>query len=564
MSGRATWLAFAPQCAPARRIPAGDAGDQHRHVHRVSCTPVVGIRAILLAVLLVLSSVAYASDVAPVTRISTASGVVQGVIENNLAVFRGIPYAKPPVGDLRWRAPQPVDPWKEVLDARRLSADCMQAPFGPTPTQGRHPVAEDCLYLNIWRPASDARKLPVMVWIHGGGFVNGGSSSPDSTGEGVAARDAVFVSFNYRLGRFGFFALPALSAEHAEEAKGNYGLMDQIAALRWVRNNIDRFGGDANNITVVGESAGGISINMLLTSPSTSGLFDRAIIQSGGGRKLVRTRDLAKDVPDAVSAATLGIKFAKSKGIEGADAAALAKLRELSADAVTSGLNMVGLLVPDRALFSGPVIDGKLFVESPEEAYAAGRQHPVPLIVGATSSDLSLSYAKSVEDAFAIFGADAGTARSAYDPTGDGDLKRINNAIGSDRAMVEPARFIARSMSQLRRVYAFRFSYVLEAKRSGSPYGAQHATDVPYAFDLLSAVHGDIVSPADGRIAAAMCDYWVAFARTGNPNGASRPTWPAYNAAADAILDFSSSGAPIAAPDPWRARLDLMERLNAR
>lgn len=521
-------------------------------------------RATLLAFILALCGVAHASDIAPVARISTASGVVQGVIENNLAVFRGIPYARPPIGNLRWRAPQPVDPWKDVRDARRLSADCMQAPFGPTPAHGRHPVAEDCLYLNIWRPATDARKLPVMVWIHGGGFVNGGSSSPDSTGEGVATRGAVFVSFNYRLGRFGFFAFPALNEEHIGEAKGNFGLMDQIAALRWVRHNIERFGGDADNITVVGESAGGISINMLLTSPSTRGLFDRAIIQSGGGRKLVRTRYLTKDVPDAVSAATLGIKFAKSKGIEGADAAALAKLRELSADAVTSGLNMVSLLMPDRALFSGPVIDGQLFVESPEAAYAAGRQHPVPSIVGATSSDLSLSFAKSVDDAFALFGTDADAARAAYDPKGEGDLKRINNAIGSDRAMVEPARFIARSMSQLKQpVYAFRFSYVLEAKRSGSPYGAQHATDVPYAFDLLRAVHGDLVSPADARVAAAMCDYWVAFARTGDPNGAGRPTWPAYNAASDTILDFSSSGAPIAAPDPWRTRLDLLERLNA-
>jgi para-nitrobenzyl esterase len=531
---------------------------------RVSSTRVVGIRAILLAFMLVLSGVAYASD-PPLTRIETASGIVEGVIENNLAVFRGIPYAKPPVGDLRWRAPQPVDPWKEVRDARRLSPDCMQAPFGPAPAQGRHPLAEDCLYLNIWRPATAARKLPVMVWIHGGGFVNGGSSSPDSTGEGVAERGALFVSFNYRLGRFGFFAFPALDEEHVEEAKGNFGLMDQIAALRWVRHNIERFGGDANNITVVGESAGGISINMLLTSPSTGGLFDRAIIQSGGGRTLVRTRYLRKDVPDAVSAATLGIRFANSKGIDGTDATALAKLRELSADVVTSGLSMIGLLAPDMALFSGPVIDGKVFVESPEDAYAAARQHPVAIIIGATSSDLSLSYAKSVDEAFAIFGADADAARSAYDPKREGDLKRINNAIGSDRAMVEPARFIARSMSELNQpVYAFRFSYVLEAKRSGSPYGAQHASDVAFGFDLLAAVHGAVVSPADARVAATMCDYWVAFARTGNPNGAGRPTWPSYNAATDAILDFASSGAPIAGPDPWRPRLDLVERLNAR
>lgn len=525
----------------------------------------MSVRAALFGFVLSLSGVAHASDNSTVERVSTESGAVQGAIENSLAVFRGIPYAKPPVGDLRWRTPQPVEPWKGVRDARHFSADCMQAPFGPSPAQGRHPVAEDCLYLNVWRPATDARKLPVMVWIHGGGFVNGGSSSPDSTGEGVAARGAVFVSFNYRLGRFGFFAFPALNAEHPEEAKGNFGLMDQIAALRWVRHNVERFGGDSSNITVVGESAGGISINMLLTSPATRGLFDRAIIQSGGGRKLVRTRHLTNDTPEAASATTLGMKFANSKGIDGTDAAALAKLRGLSADAVTSGLNMVSLLLPEVALFSGPVLDGTLFVESPERAYAAGRQHPVPIIVGATSSDLSLNYAKSVDEAFASFGADADAARAAYDPKGEGELKRINNAIGSDRAMVEPARFIARSMSQLRQpVYAYRFSYVLEAKRSGSPYGAQHATDVPFAFDLLSAVHSSSVSPDDARVAATMCDYWVAFARTGDPNGPDRVTWPAYDAATDTILDFSSSGAARVAPDPWRARLDLTERLDTR
>jgi para-nitrobenzyl esterase len=278
---------------------------------------------------------------------------------------------------------------------------------------------------------------------------------------------------------------------------------------------------------------------------------------------LVRTRHLTNETPDVVSATTLGTKFAKSKGIDGTDAEALAKLRMLSADAVTSGLNMVSLLVPDMALFSGPVLDDTLFVESPETVYAAGRQHPIPIIVGATSSDLSLSYAKNTDEAFAIFGADADGARSAYDVKGEGDLKRINNAIGADRAMVEPARFIARAMSRLHQpVYVYRFSYVLEAKHKDSPYGAQHATDVPFAFDLLRAVHGDAVSAQDAGVAQAMCDYWVSFARSGNPNGAGRTTWPTYRADADEILEFSSSGAPLAHTDPWRARLDLVERLN--
>ena len=523
----------------------------------------MSVRAVLISLVLACAATQASEPAAFVTQVRTEGGAVQGAVEQELVVFRGIPYAKPPTGELRWRPPQPVPSWQGVRDGSRLSADCMQAPFGPTPPRGRHPVAEDCLYLNIWRPAKGSRKLPVMVWIHGGGFVNGGSSSPDSTGQGVAARDVLFVSFNYRLGRFGFFAFPALTEEHPEEAKGNYGLMDQIAALRWVSRNIEAFGGDADNITVVGESAGGVSINMLLTSPATRGLFDRAIIQSGAGRDLMRPRRLLEDLPQSPSATSLGVRFAKSKGIEGAGAAALAQLRNLSAEQVTSGLNMVSLLVPDMAMFGGPVIDGQLFTETPEAAYAAGRQHPVPLIIGATSSDLSLFAAKSVEDAFAIFGSDASAARKAYDPSLTGDLKAINNAIGSDRAMVEPARFIARSMSELQHpVYAYRFSYVLEAKRPGSPYGAQHATDVPFAFDLLRAVHGAAVSPQDAQVAAAMCDYWTVFAKSGNPNTPGRTAWPRYTPDTDIILEFAPSGDLLARPDPWRVRLDLVERLN--
>ncbi|MBB6091218.1 para-nitrobenzyl esterase [Povalibacter uvarum] len=496
------------------------------------------------------------------TRVRTESGSVAGVQEGALVVFRGIPYAKAPVGDLRWRAPKHVERWKGVRTVDKLSPDCMQGAFGVVPPGGRHPVAEDCLYLNVWRPARAARKLPVMVWIHGGGFVNGGSSSADSTGEGIAARGVLFVSFNYRLGRFGFFGFPALNDEQSAGGRGNYGLMDQIAALQWVRRNIEAFGGDADNVTVVGESAGGISINMLLTSPSTSGLFDRAIIQSGGGRDLVRRRTLTDDLPGALSATTLGSLFARSKGIEGTDAAALSRLRALSAEEITSGLNMVSLLLPERALFSGPVIDGRLFTETPEAAYAAGRQHPMPVIIGTTSSDLSLHTAKSIDEAFAAFGSSAALAKELYDPQKSGELKRINNAIGADRAMVEPARFIARSMVRLRQpVYSYRFSYVLDAKRAASPYGAQHASDVPFAFDRLNAVHGAGVSTGDSAMAAAMSDYWVAFGKAGDPNAGGRTSWPRYGED-EQILEFAADGFVRARADPWRRRLDLVEALQ--
>jgi para-nitrobenzyl esterase len=422
------------------------------------------------------------------------------------------------------------------------------------------------LYLNIWKPASVGdRQLPVMVWIHGGGFVNGGSSSADSTGEGIAARGLLFVSFNYRLGRFGFFAFPALNDEPTHrfpvEAKGNYGLMDQVAALRWVRRNIAQFGGDPNNVTVVGESAGGISIHLLLTAPITRGLFDKAIVQSGGGRTLLARRHLTHDVANAKSATTLGLEFARKQGIAGRDREALQALRSLNAKQIASGLNMVSLLGGDASLFAGPMVDDVLLVEPPESVYLAGRQHRVPMIVGTTSADLGWNSAATLDEAFATFGPGADLARSLYGPRGDSDLKRINSAIGADRIMAEPARFIARSMERQKvPVYYYRFSYVLESKRPGSPWGAQHATDVPFAFDRLEAVHGPAVTAADRQVSRAMAGYWANFAKRGDPNDATLPQWPRYQRAADTILEFTADGPAVAKADPLRRRLDLIEQ----
>lgn len=494
-------------------------------------------------------------------RVATEGGTLQGSIDEGTLAFKNIPYARPPLGELRWRAPQPVQPWQGVRDAGKLSPDCMQGSFGTPTPGGRHPVSEDCLYLNLWRPAGAAQKLPVMVWIHGGGYVNGGSSSPDSGGQNMAARGMVFVSFNYRLGRFGFFGFPALQDEHPDEAKGNYGLMDQMEALRWVKRNIAGFGGDPANVTVVGESAGGMSINMLLSSPAAQGLFERAIIQSGAGRKLPRERHLAKDLPEAASAVTLGLAFAKRWQIAGQDAAALAALRKLDAEQVTDKLNMMSVLLRDRAMFAGPVVDGRLFPVFPETAFASGRHLRVPLLIGATSWDLGFSMAKTPDEAFAPFGAAAAAARTAYDPEGKGEMARLNAALGGDAVMVEPARFVARAMAATGTpVYHYRFSYVLQAKRATSPYGAQHATDVPFAFDRLGAVHGDIVAPSDERMADTVAAYWANFAHNGDPNGKGLPLWRPYSAASDQLLEFGADGAVKSRPDPWRARLDAMER----
>lgn len=505
--------------------------------------------------------IAAAAVTAPVVRVET--GALEGATADGVSAFKGVPYAAAPIGDLRWRAPQRAARWTGARDASAIGADCVQGAM-PGASGAPAPQSENCLFVNVWRPADGkpGAKLPVMVWIHGGGFVNGGSSSPETWGEAMAKRGLVFVTFNYRLGRLGFFGHPALSAEHPHEATGNYGLMDQMAALAWVRRNIAAFGGDPKNLTVVGGSAGAISINLLLGAPKAKGLFDKAIIQSGAGRRfLTKARRLSQDLPGAASAQSIGLAFAKRLGVEGQDAVALARLRALPADKITANLSMATLVFQgEAALYSGPVVDGKMIVETPEETFSQGRQHKVAVIVGATTADLSLDFTPSAEAAYARFG-DKAAARAAYEPEGTLALKALNQAIGGDRNMVEPARFVARAVAASGApTYEYRFGYVAPAALASSPFGANHSTEVAYVFDRLSAVYGAAVTDADRAVAGKLADYWANFARTGDPNGPGLPVWPRYDAKSDALLNVRTDGAFVGEGDPWKARLDVAER----
>jgi para-nitrobenzyl esterase len=439
----------------------------------------------------------------------------------------------------------------------------MQNPFpGDAAPLGVAP-SEDCLYVNVWVPAvKPARKLPVMVWVYGGGFVNGGSSPAVYDGSQFARRGVVFVSFNYRLGRFGFFAHPALTRENPAEPHGNYGYMDQIAALKWVQRNIAAFGGDRINVTIFGESAGGGSVHTLMTSPLARGLFHKAIIESGGGRgPLMGPRYLDRASPSGTpSAEAVGLAFAKKAGIDGEGAEALAALRKLPAEAVVDGMNMMSMANPT---YSGPMIDGKVVVEAPDSAYAAGRGAKVPLMIGANSADIGFSTARTMDELLAPFGPDRDKARALYDPANTGNVREVGTLIASDRMMVEPARFLARTLAALGQpAYLYRFSYVAESMRSQWK-GAPHATEIPFVFDTVAARYGKDLTPADKAIAEAANAYWVNFARTGNPNGTGLPQWPASQAASDLLLDFSLKG-PIAGPDPWKNRLDLIEAVVTR
>ena len=514
------------------------------------------IGALGAALALGLSGAAHAGDV-----VKVESGQLQGVAKDGVMAFKGVPYAAAPVGDLRWRPPQPAARWSGIRSAAEYGHDCAQKPFPSDAAPLGTAPAEDCLVLNVWRPADAPvnAKLPVMVWIYGGGFVNGGSSPDVYSGHQFARQGVVLVSFNYRLGRFGFFAHPALSKESPKGPLGNYGFMDQIAALKWVQRNIAAFGGDPGNVTIFGESAGGFSVHTLMTTPAAKGLFHKAIVESGGGRgNITPGRRVSGQAPGGPpSGEQVGLAFAKSVGIEGEDAAALAALRKLPADAVVSGLNMMTMFNPT---YAGPMVDGQIVVDEPGRIYAAGGGAAVPLMVGANSMDIGFSTAKTLDEVYAPFGPERrAQAEQAFDPRGGKDVRAVGALVASDTMMVEPARFAAKAWSKAGRpVYAFRFSYVAESMRSQWP-GAPHATEIPFVFDTVAAKYGTALTPADARTAALANAYWAAFAKTGNPNGAGRPDWPLYEPAGDQILDFANDGAQAGA-DPWKARLDLVEQ----
>lgn len=449
----------------------------------------------------------------------TDSGRVEGAWSQGIAAFRGIPYAAAPVGALRWRAPQPAPQWLGTRAAQRYAPSCAQpeSTLMPLPPGGS---SEDCLTLNVLTPSlgkADAA-LPVMVWIHGGGYVQGSGNDPMLNSPTLAGRGVVLVTVNYRLNVFGFMAHPALAVPG--EPIGNYGLMDVVAALRWVRRNIGAFGGDPHNVTIFGESAGADLVNHLMVLPSAAGLFHKAISQSSSVG-LAPGVYPQRGTPMQASAYQAAQAFTDRLGLPaGADLPAA--LRSLSTAQI---LNAFGL----RDRFT-PVIDGVLLPGQVGLLFGAGRQQPVPYLSGGNSWEASLgrSIGGGFSPEFAARLVPAVEQQRLY-PGLSGDA--LADAIFGDLVILAPGRYIAAQMQRLGvPVHRYYLSYVASARRGAQP-GVAHADDVPFVMSNLDADPTlRSVSARDRAVSALMSDYWVQFARTGNPNGAGLPPWPADTA----------------------------------
>ncbi|HVZ13434.1 MAG TPA: carboxylesterase family protein [Bauldia sp.] len=521
------------------------------------------MRNFLFAGLVVAALLPRVADAADGATASVTGGTIAGVEANDVIVFKGIPYAAPPLGDLRWRAPQPVTPWSGTRSAAEFGNDCMQTPVADEAAPLGTAPSENCLFVNVWRPATDAPAggYAVMVWIHGGGFLNGGASAPIYDGAALARRGIVVVSLNYRLGRLGFFAHPALLAAQPTEA-GNFGLMDQIAALQWVQANIAALGGDPGKVTIVGESAGGASVLALLTSPKTAGLFRGAMIMSGGGRQTLISRPMTGGMPEVPASEDGDAAYARTLGIEGNGADALAKLRALPAEALVKDWTlpaMLGAVLGGKPLYDGiPMIDGDTIIDTPQKTFAAGKEQHVPVIVGTTAQDVPVIFPPRT-DPLSWFGPDRAAAKTVFDPDDTVPDFPLALTIASDISMHEPARFVARSVTANGEpAWLYRYTYAAQSlpKRL---LGASHSQEVPFLFDNVDTRYGNETNDKDREAARQFSGYVVNFVKTGDPNGGGLPNWPKFDAAQFDLMNFTLDDGPVFGADPRAGRIRLVE-----
>ena len=503
------------------------------------------MRILKLAVLT--AALAFASTLVAQTPkpVRTQAGLVQGTSENGLTAYLGVPFAAPPVGDLRWRAPQPPLPWSGTRMADMFAPGCMQVPIvfaalgiGPVPT------SEDCLYLNVWTPAKSPHDhLAVMVWIYGGGFTSGATSIPTYDGKNLAKKGVVVVSVAYRVGPFGFLAHPELSAENSGHS-GNYGLLDQIAGLQWVKLNIAAFGGDPKRVTIFGESAGGISVSMLAASPLAKGLFQRAISESGGSFAPAKlSNEGGENVPPLAVAERQGAAFLSKLGVS-----SIADARKISAESIVKSLP------PGLGGGSWPNFDGYVLPGDQYKLYEAGHYNDTPILIGTNSDEGALfvpaiTAATYVANVRSGYGDYADKILAAYPGGSDADALRSARDLQRDSAFAWHTWSWARLQSKAGKgkVYVYYFSH--RPPYPDTPqfknWGAAHGGEISYVFGNFSAI---MPATADDKaLSDAISSYWVNFAKTGDPNGAGLAQWPIFtNANAQAMnLNDPSKAIPV-------------------
>ncbi len=497
-------------------------------------------------------------------QVTTAAGTVQGttVRDGAIRVFKGIPYAAPPVGELRWQAPRPAMAWQGVRDASRFGPACLQGRiFGDISFEE---LSEDCLTLNIWTPAKGGRdRLPVMVWIHGGGFQAGAGGEPRHDGEAFARQGVVLVTVNYRLGVFGFLAHPELSRESGRNASGNYGMLDQVAALRWVRENIAAFGGDPGNVTIFGESAGSFAVSALMASPLSKGLFHKAIGQSGA---FFTTGGGTLSLAPLPASEQQGVKFAEMLGAD-----SLAALR------AKTGADLLQAAIKTQPWFA-PNLDGHFLAEDVYKTYVEGRQSRVPLLAGWNADEIRSSVTLRKEkptaqsfagDARKRFGDRADALLKVYPATTDAEALESAASLASDLFIGYATWKWIETHRQTASVPVYRYSFdrkipvapgetVNGIAATSRDIGARHAGEIEYVFGALERSLPKVPwERVDRTLSETMTAYWANFARTGDPNGRGLPKWPRYEAGSRRVLHLDETIRD--ASDSLRARYEILD-----
>ena len=513
---------------------------------------------ILLAVGLVFAFSGLALTANDTVRVE--GGLISGSVVDGVRSYKGIPFAAPPVGELRWKAPQPVAAWEGVRECNDFGPDCPQAPYPQSSLYYSAPRkhSEDCLYLNVWTAAKAGEKRPVMVWIHGGALTRGSSATPTYDGTALAKKGVVLVTVNYRLGPLGYLAHPELTAESPNRSSGNYGALDQVAALKWVQKNIAAFGGDPGRVTIFGESAGSWSVNVLVASPLARGLFHRAIGQSGG--TFGPMAYLKEDREGRASAEKMGEAFAKAAGADSIKA-----LRAQPAEKIVEVFNND----PEGKKFrTQPNVDGWALPDEIRNIFAQGKQNDAPVIVGSNANEMTTltvpatvpktteDYRKRVETQY---GAAVKEFDAVYPVNSEADIAAAYLGGLRDVTFTLPMRTWARMTATGRsKSYLYFFSHV--PPNPNSKYlGAYHAGEIVYVFNNLNR-RNSLLQEADFKLAEMMSNYWVNFATTGDPNGKDLPKWAPYNRETEDYLDFGD--AVQLRNHLLKAQLDFVERFQ--